>query len=96
MELQQLVQLLAAIFAGFLVTEGIKSLNKLFGSDAFAGYAPALTAFFVTLLVLLGNVLIGYIPVEQAGTAEMIAKSVLAVLSAFGIHRTASRIGSVN
>lgn len=95
MELQELIQIVAAVLSGFLVTEGVKSLNKSFGGDNFSGFAPALTAFFVTLFVLLGNVLIGYIPVEYADEAANIAKSVLAVLSAFGIHRQATRIGGI-
>lgn len=92
MEIQELIQLVAAVLSAFLVTEGVKSLNKAFGADNFSGFAPALTAFSVTLLVLLGNVIIGYIPAEYADEAAMVAKSALAVLSAFGVHRTASRI----
>jgi hypothetical protein len=92
MEIQELIQIVAAVLSGFLVTEGVKSLNKSFGGDSFSGFAPALTAFSVTLFVLLGNLLLGYIPAEYADEAANIAKSALAVLSAFGIHRTAARI----
>jgi len=95
MELQELLQVSAAILAGFLVTEGIKSLNGAFGQGKFDGFAPAMTAFFVVLFVTFGQVALGYIPAEYAGTAANIAKSILAVLSAFGIHRTAQRMGSI-
>ena len=79
------VAVLITLLVGFLVTQGLKSLSNLLGFDL-SGYAAALVAAVVTLLVGVFNGLIPLIPANIAPLIEPAAALIIAILGAFGVH----------
>lgn len=82
------VNLLILILLTFLVTQGLKALSKLAGKD-FSGYASAIVASVVALVVgLFNTVIVPLIPVAALPVIEPAAALLVSILSAFGIHYT--------
>jgi hypothetical protein len=93
---QTLVQLpnelkvLVGLFVTFLVVEGEKVLGKALGFDLtgkFAMVAAALT----TLVVVFTDSLLALIPAQYESIANLILQMIIAMVAAYGLHRTAQR-----
>jgi hypothetical protein len=96
MTLVKMPEDLKAILAGFigmLVTEGLKALGDLLHIDL-SGNAAAVTAAIVTAIVFFADVLLAKIPPEFEGVTNSILLLLVAILSAYGIHRQLVRFGS--
>jgi len=90
--LQEPVYLLIAVLVTFLVTEGAKALAARFGTDIGPGVSQIIAAL-VGLLVMVVNPLLAQVPAEYAPYLVSAIQVILAVFSAFGVHRTAVRFG---
>ena len=87
MELPVEIQLLVSAAIAFLVTQGLKSLSNLIGFDL-TGASAVVTASVVGSIVVFSNAWLGTVPAELLPAVEAGFAFVLALLSAFGIHRT--------
>jgi len=90
--LQELIYLVIAIAVTFLVTEGAKALFAHFGVDISGGVSQII-ATTVGLLVMLVTPLLAQIPEAYAPYIIKVIEVLLAIFSAFGVHRTAVRFG---
>ena len=95
MKLVQLPPELVSILNGFVilfVTEGLKALGDLLGIDL-SGKAAAVTAAIVGVIVFFADALLANIPADYEPVATAVLMLIVTILSAYGLHRTAKRIG---
>lgn len=80
--------LVVLITAGlmFLVTQGIKEILRLTGIDL-SGYAAALVAALVGIVVAFLNGLLAFIPVALAPLAAELLNLLVLLLSGYGVYR---------
>jgi len=81
------LQALIAAGIGYLITQGLKSLSVLLKADL-SGWASAITGALVTAVVYFFNALLSAIPVPAQQPVSIALLLIVAILSAFGIHRT--------
>lgn len=81
------LQALIAAGIGYLVTQGLKSLSTLLKADL-SGWGSAITGALVTAVVYFFNALLSAIPVPAQQPVSIALLLIVAILSAFGIHRT--------
>ena len=79
------VQALVAALVGYLVTQGLKSLSKLLGSDL-GGWIAVITAAAVTTLVYFLQALLSAVPVQAQPFAVVGLSLLVSILGAFGFH----------
>jgi hypothetical protein len=81
------LQAMVAALIGYLVTQGIKSLSAMIGSDL-SGWSAALTASVVTTIIYLITALLSAIPVSAQPSVAIGLTLLVSILGAFGIHNT--------
>lgn len=86
----ELVAVLSAL-VGMLVAEGLQSLSRLLNRDL-SGYATALVAAIVSLVVAVVNGAFALIPAEYAPYAKGILAFLVVVLAPAGFHSLLKKI----
>jgi hypothetical protein len=81
------LQAMVAALIGYLVTQGIKSLSAMIGSDL-SGWSAALTASVVTTIIYFITALLSAIPVSAQPSVAIGLTLLVSILGAFGIHNT--------
>lgn len=81
------LQALIAAGIGYLVTQGLKSLSKLFNKDI-GGWGAVLTASVVTCVIYFFNALLSAVPENAVQIVSIGLTLLVAILSAFGVHYT--------
>lgn len=81
------LQALIAAGIGYLVTQGLKSLSKLFHKDI-SGWGAVLTASVVTCVIYFFNALLSAVPENAVQIVSVGLTLLVAILSAFGVHYT--------
>lgn len=90
MELPIEIQMLIAAGVAFLVTQGLKSISEFIGFDI-SGIGSMITAALVSAVIVFANALLGAVPPEAQQTVQAIFGLLVALLGAFGIHKTVKR-----
>lgn len=82
------IELQAVITAAlvFLVTEGLKVVAEWIGQDL-QGVGAVIAAALSTAVIAFLNGLLGAVPLEYAPAVQAALAVLVALLSAFGIHR---------
>ncbi len=86
------VQALIAAFVGYLVTQGIKTLSKLLGSDL-GGWSAVITAAAVTTVVYFLQALLSAVPAAIQPIILAGLSLLVSILGAFGIHGSVKLAG---
>jgi len=82
------VQTLILVVVTYLVTNGVKGLSSLLGTDL-TGYGAAWTAAAVALVIgIFKTVIIPQVPIEYLPIVEQVAGVIVTILGAMGIHKT--------
>lgn len=81
------LQALIAAGVGYLVTQGLKSLSKLLGTDL-SGWGSVIAASVVTTLVYFFNALLSAVPANAAPSLAIGLTLLVSILGAFGVHST--------
>ena len=72
---------------GLLVTQGLKSLSKLFNADI-SGWGAALTASIATSVILFFDALLSAVPDAAEPSVAVLLTLIVTILGAFGLKDT--------
>lgn len=81
------LQALIAMGIGYLVTQGLKSISRLIGTDL-SGWGAAITASIVTTVIYFLSALLSAIPASAQPSVAIGLTLLVSILGAFGVHAT--------
>ena len=90
MQLPNEIKLLIASVVTYAVTQGLKSLSAKIGFDL-SGNAAFIAASLVGVVVVFSDSLLAAVPAEYQGSVSASLGLFVALLGAFGIHKSVSK-----
>lgn len=91
LQLPEEIKIAIAAGLGFLVTQGFKTLGEKIGVDL-SGNAAQVTALLCTLIVYLLQTALDLVPAEYRGIVGAVLGVLVAVMGAYGLHYSYSKI----